>query len=185
MARTEDVLDEDETLAAARGRVIELALGRRDALRILESVLRAEEADVDRRTLDLGEEHRARFAIRRRKIFEEKHLEALVEELVAAHKVAERLPLGRELLLRTADEDPLLHAAPDPMIAQESSVRPQMKLTILLCWDGSIPRRKSVFVEGADSNRFRLPQAIPGSREPLTTATVPADGSWRVVFSPY
>src|SRR5207237_6107478 len=120
MARSDDVLDEDETLASACGGAIELALGRRDALRILESVLRAEEADVDRRMLDLGEEHRARFTIRRRKIFEEKHLEALTEELVAAHKVAESLPLGRELLLRAADEDPLLHAAPDPMISASS-----------------------------------------------------------------
>jgi len=131
-------LDEDEPRLAHCGRAVELALRRRGLLRVSGAVFAAEQADVHRAAIDLGEVDLVRTAISGRQVLEEEHREETAQQCVALDEVPDRTFLLGELRLDAADEDHILQRERS---RSTSSTRPQMKFAIQLSWPCSISLR--------------------------------------------
>ena len=82
--------DEDQPLLAMLGRVIEFALGRGYALRILQTVFVAEEAEVNIASRHFGEIHFVRSPIGRRQILKQKDIEEAPQQRIAVDVILQR-----------------------------------------------------------------------------------------------
>jgi hypothetical protein len=98
--------DEDQPmLATARGHV-EFPLGRRDAFRVLKAVLAPEQAHVHIAALHFVQVHLVGAAVGGWDFLKQKQLEESPQQRIAAQIRREGRPLGGELLLHTAHEQP-------------------------------------------------------------------------------
>ncbi len=102
-------LDEDEPGLPLLGSPIELALGRRDSLVVLEAVVASEQAEVDITPIHLAQVNLVGASVPRRQILEEEDREEPAQQGIALDEVAYRASFFRELLLNAADEDALHH----------------------------------------------------------------------------
>ena len=95
----------DQPGFARRSRAVELALSRRQSLRVLEPVLVAKQPQVNPAPVHLIQIHITRSPVRRRQIFEQEHLEEPPQQRIALNVILQRPPFRGEFLLNAADED--------------------------------------------------------------------------------
>ena len=120
-------LHENQPVRAVSRRVIELPLRRRRSRLVLRAVAPAEQPHVDVASLHFVEVQLVGPPVRRRRVLEQEQVEEPPQQRIAAHVLAQRLALLRELALHAADEDAHRSHAPD---------------SLRQCRPGSVPRRR-------------------------------------------
>lgn len=98
-------LDIDHPVLAFGARQVELALGRRDALRILETVVVPEQPDEHVAAPHFVEIQLIRATVGGRHVLEQEDLEEAPHQRIATQVIAQGRPLLGELLLHAADEN--------------------------------------------------------------------------------
>ena len=98
-------LDEHEARNKTLRRALELALGGRDTLCVLEAVVVAEQAEVQIRAVDFIEVEHIDAAVGGRHLLEQEDIEEPAHQRIATQVVPECRPFGGELLLHAAEEN--------------------------------------------------------------------------------